>query len=207
MDSERGSGMSYTGWIPEVLEESYSGIREIALYTKHLMNRRIFLQGEIDANMANAVLSQLLYLTDEGEQPIHIYINSNGGEVDAGLMIYDMLQSIDTPVNLYCTGMAASMAAVILAGGQKGRRFILPHSKTMIDKPLIAGGVGGFAASSGHSLADSIEETKGIVNEILARHTGRTLEEIRRATDSACYMNAEESVAFGLCDEIKEKIL
>ncbi len=199
--------MSYTGWIPEVLEESYSGIREIALYTKHLMNRRIFLQGEIDANMANAVLSQLLYLTDEGEQPINIYINSNGGEVDAGLMIYDMLQSIDTPVNLYCTGMAASMAAVILAGGQKGRRFILPHSKTMIDKPLIAGGVGVFAASTGYSLSDSIEETKGIVNEILARHTGRTLEEIRRATDSVCYMNAEESVAFGLCDEIKEKIL
>lgn len=200
-------GMSYTGWIPAVIEESYSGMREIALYTKHLMNRRIFLQGEIDADMADAVLSQLLYLTDEGDQPIQIFINSSGGEADAGLMIYDMLQSIDIPVNLYCTGLAASMAAVILAGGQKGRRFILPHSKTMIDKPLIAGGVGGFAASSGHSFSDSIEETKETINKILVRHTGRTLEEIRRATGSAYYMNAEESVAFGLCDEIKEKIL
>lgn len=199
--------MSYTGWIPAVIEESYSGMREIALYTKHLMNRRIFLQGEIDADMADAVLSQLLYLTDEEDQPIQIFINSSGGEADAGLMIYDMLQSIDIPVNLYCTGLAASMAAVILAGGQKGRRFILPHSKTMIDKPLIAGGVGGFAASSGHSFSDSIEETKETINKILVRHTGRTLEEIRRTTGSAYYMNAEESVAFGLCDEIKEKIL
>lgn len=199
--------MSYTEWMPAIIEESHSGVREIALLTKHLMNRRIFLQGEIDGDMANAVLSQLLYLRDEGEQPIHIYINSSGGEADAGLMIYDMLQSIDLPVNLYCTGMAASMAAVILAGGQKGRRFILPHSKTMIDRPLIAGGVGGFAVSQGHSFSDSIEATKVIINEILARHTGRTLEEIRRVIDSAYYMNAEESVAFGLCDEIKEKIL
>lgn len=199
--------MSYTEWMPAVIEESHSGVREIALYTRHLMNRRIFLQGEIDENMANAVLSQLLYLKDEGEQPIHIYINSSGGGAEAGLMIYDMLQSIDTPVNLYCTGMAASMAAVILAGGQKGRRFILPHSKTVLDRPLTAGGVGGFAASQGHSLSDSTEATREIVYEILARHTGRTPQEIRRATGSAYYMNAEESVAFGLCDEIREKIL
>lgn len=194
-------------WEPCIIEESHSGAREIALYTKHLMNRRIFLQGEIDRDMADKFLSQILYLSDEGEQPIHIYLNSEGGEVDAGLMIYDVLQSVETPLNLWCTGKAASMAAVILAGGQKGRRFILPHSKTMIHKPVIVGGVGGFAASSGCGFSESILETKRRVNSILAKHTGRTSEEIERATECERYMNAEESVAFGLCDAIKEKIV
>lgn len=197
--------MNNMTWKPSVMEGAYDGIREIDLYTKHLMNRRIFLQDEIDGSVANAVISQILYLKDEGDGPIDIYINSNGGEVNAGLLIYDMLQSVSVPVNLYCTGTAASVAAVILAGGQKGRRYILPHSRTMICEPAVAGGIGGFGASV-RNVSDTIVETRKVIREILARHTGRTPEEIAAAMDSASYKNAEETVAFGLCDAIKEGI-
>ncbi|MCM1112062.1 MAG: ATP-dependent Clp protease proteolytic subunit [Muribaculum sp.] len=194
------------GWIPSIIEESHSGVREISLYTKHLMNRKIFLQGEIDQEMADMLLSQILYLADE-EKPIDLYLNSSGGDAGAGLMIYDVLQSVETPVNLWCTGMAASVAALILAGGQKGRRFILPHSRTMLHRPVALGGMEGFAVSSGQDLKESLRETKRIVNGLLAKHTGRTPEEIERATGCERYLNAEESVAFGLCDGIKEKIV
>jgi ATP-dependent Clp protease protease subunit len=142
-----------------------------------------------------------MYLEGSGSGDINLYINSGGGEVNAGLMLYDVLQDIKTPINTYCIGMAASMAAVILAGGQKGRRFILPHSKTMIHEPLIAGGAGG-SASSIKNIADSILETRSICNSILAKHTGKSIEEIDNATSFDNYMNAEESVAFGLCDSI-----
>lgn len=186
---------------PYVEMESHNGIREVGIYTRHLSKRRIFLNGEINTETANAVVAQLLYLQDESEEPISIYINSQGGEINAGLYIYDVLQSMTIPVYMYCTGMAASMAALLLAGGQPGRRFILPHSKTMIHEPLITGGVGGSATSI-RNISDSILETRKIVNGILAKHTGKTLKEVNKATSFDNYMNAEKSVEFGICDRV-----
>lgn len=193
-------------WMPTIEEETNAGVREISLYTRQFMERKIFLTGEIDRNLANRFLAQMMYLRQMGEEEIHIYINSSGGEVNAGLMIYDVLVGMDIPVNLYCTGMAASMAAVILAAGQKGRRFILPHSKTMIHEPLLPNGVGG-SASSIKNISDSILETRNLISEILAKHTGKSVKEILKATSYDNYMNAEESIAFGICDAIKESVI
>ncbi|MCQ2539994.1 MAG: ATP-dependent Clp protease proteolytic subunit [Acetatifactor sp.] len=190
-------------WNPSIEEETSNGIREITLRTRHLTNRKLFLTGEVTEDMANDFVSQLLYLAQD-DVPVDIYINSPGGSVNAGLVIYDVIQACadKLPINIYCIGMAASMGAVILAGGQKGRRFILPHSKVMIHEPLIAGGVGG-SASSIKKTAESILETKAIINEILAKHTGKTVEEIDEATNFDNFMNAEAAIAFGICDEVK----
>lgn len=188
-------------WVPSVEVESANGTREVALTTRHLMNRNIFINGEINSQSANDFLSQLLYLTRESEEELNIYINSPGGEVNAGLMMYDLIQDTEVPMNIICTGIAASMAAVLLAGGQKGRRFILPHSKTMIHEPLISGGVGGSATSI-RNISESILETRRIVNGILSEHTGKEITEIDEATSFDNYMNAEKSVEFGICDAI-----
>ncbi len=193
--------MSVLTWVPAIEVESRNGIREVSLYTRHLTKRRVFLTGEINRQMADDIVSQLLYLQEESEEPISLYINSGGGEVNAGLYIYDVIQSLTVPVYIYCTGMAASMAAILLAGGQPGRRFILPHSKTMIHEPLLAGGVSGSATSI-HNISQSILETRTITNGILAKHTGKSLEEIDKATSFDNYMNAETSVEFGLCDKV-----
>lgn len=190
-------------WIPSVEEETFNGIREIALKTKHFTNGRLFLTGEVTEEMANDFVSELLFLVDKGE-PVDIYINSPGGSVNAGLVIYDVIQACleKIEINMYCIGMAASMGALILAGGKKGHRFILPHSKVMIHEPLISGGMGGSATSI-KKTADSILETKALTNGILAKHTGKTLKEINKATSFDNFMNAEEAVKFGICDEIR----
>ena len=190
-------------WTPHVLIESTRGFDCVNLMTKQLTDRKIFLIGEVDNVMANQFVSELLYLS-KNDEPIDIYINSLGGSVTSGLVIYDTIQSLDgkVPINMYCMGSASSMAAVILAGGQKGRRYILPHSKCMIHEPLIPGGMGGSATSI-KKTADSILETKAITNGILAKHTGKTLEEIDAATSFDNFMNAEEAIAFGLVDEIR----
>lgn len=193
--------MSMMKWIPSVEVESRNGIREVSLHTRHFMKRRVFLNGEIDREMADDIVSQLLYLQEDSNEPISIYINSGGGEVNAGLYIYDVIQSLTVPVYMYCTGMAASMAAIILAGGQPGRRFILPHSKMMIHEPLLSGGLGGSATSI-QNISKSILETRKITNGILAKHTGKTVKEIDKATSFDNYMNAEASVEFGLCDRV-----
>lgn len=190
---------------PSIEVESAHGVREVSLDTRHLMNRRIFIHGEINEESANDFLSQMLYLEQESEDPITIYINSPGGSVNAGLVIYDCIQASNPEINLICAGTAASMAAIILAGGQKGHRYILPHSKVMIHEPLLAGGVGGSATSI-KNISDSILETREIVNKILAKHTGKTLKEINKATSFDNYMNAKEAIEFGLCDEITEKM-
>ena len=156
--------------------------------------------------MANDFVSQMLYLVEKGE-PVEIYINSPGGSVNAGLVIYDMIQACaeKIDIDLYCVGLAASMGAVILAGGKKGHRFILPHSKVMIHEPLLAGGLGGSATSI-KKTADSILETKAVTNGILAKHTGKTMEEIDEATSFDNFMNAGEAVKFGICDKIRNMI-
>lgn len=186
---------------PTIEVESAQGIREVSLDTRHLMNRRIFIQGEITDETANEFLSQMLYLEQEADDPITIYINSPGGSVNAGLVIYDCIQSSNLEINIICAGMAASMAAIILAGGQKGHRYILPHSKVMIHEPLLSSGLGGSATSI-KNISDSILETREIVNGILAKHTGKSLNEVNKATSFDNYMNAEEAIAFGLCDAI-----
>ncbi len=190
-------------WNPAVVEETYGGAREVLLRTKHFTNGKLFLTGEITDDCANDFVSELMYLTEKGD-PVDIYINSPGGSVNAGLLIYDVLQACSSKIeiNLYCIGMAASMGAIILAGGPKGHRFILPHSKVMIHEPLISGGMGGSATSI-KKTADSILETKAITNGILAEHTGKTIKEIDKATAFDNFMNAEEAVKFGIVDEIR----
>ncbi len=193
-------------WIPAVEEESCNGVNVVPLRTRHFSNGRLFLTGEVTEEMANDFVSQMLYLVEKGE-PVEIYINSPGGSVNAGLVIYDMIQACaeKIDIDLYCVGLAASMGAVILAGGKKGHRFILPHSKVMIHEPLIAGGMGGSATSI-KKTADSILETKAVTNGILAKHTGKTMEEIDEATSFDNFMNAEEAVKFGICDKIRNMI-
>ncbi len=188
---------------PHVEEETSGGIREVSIMTKHLTHGKLFLTGEVTEEMANTFVSVFLYLVEKGD-PVDIYINSPGGSVDAGLVIYDVIQSCSEKIdiNMYCIGRAASMGAIILASGQKGRRFILPHSKVMIHEPLIQGGMGG-SATSVKKTADSILETKAITNGILAKHTGKTIEEIDEATSFDNFMNAKEAVEFGICDEIR----
>ena len=192
-------------WTPAVEVESVNGTREISLYTRHLMNRNLFLTGEINADMANSFVAQLLYLEETPDEPVNIYINSPGGEVNAGLMIYDAIQGSRLEINMICTGLAASMAAVLLAGGQHGSRYILRHSKVMIHEPLLANGVGGSATSI-RKISESIIETREMINEILAKHTGKTVEEINEATSFDNYMRAEEAIAFGLCDRITDSV-
>lgn len=192
-------------WIPSIEVESAHGTREVSLATRHLMNRKIFLTGGIDEEMANDFLSQFIYLEQESDEPITIYINSPGGEVNAGLMIYDTIRGSKLSINMVCTGMAASMAAILLAGGQKGRRYILRHSKVMIHEPLVSSAVGGSATSI-KKISDSILETREIVNGILAEHTGKTIEEINEATNFDNYMNAEEAIEFGICDGIAPNV-
>ena len=192
-------------WTPAVEVESVNGTREISLYTRHLMNRNLFLTGEINADMANSFVAQLIYLEETPDEPVNIYINSPGGEINAGLMIYDAIQGSRLEINMICTGLAASMAAVLLAGGQHGSRYILRHSKVMIHEPLLANGVGGSATSI-RKISESIIETREMINEILAKHTGKTVEEINDATSFDNYVRAEEAIAFGLCDRITDSV-
>lgn len=193
--------MSDSIWFPYIEVETNAGIREVSLATRHLMNRRIFLTGTVNSEAANQVVSQLLYLSETDKKPIHLYINSTGGEINAALLVYDAIQGLEVPLNTYCMGRAFDMAALILAGAQKGRRWIFPHSQIMIHKPAMGGGVGGFAGSVSNQ-AERILQTKELLSGIWAKHTGRTPEEIEAATSYEHFMNAEESVAFGICDGI-----
>lgn len=187
--------------------KSSNGITVVPVESRLLSKRMLFIEGEITAASACEIVRSLMVLADEDpDAPIKVYINSPGGEVNAGLMIYDTIKGMKTPVNLYCVGMAASMAAIILAGGRKGNRYILPHSKVMIHEPLIAGGVGGSATSIKHT-ADSIMETKKLSVELLAADTGKSHDEIDAAISYDNYMNAQEAINFGMCDAFFTDIL
>lgn len=182
--------------------KSSNGITLVPIESRLLAERKVFIRGEINSENASDFVQQLMILIGEdNEKTVDIFINSPGGEVNAGLLIYDTIKDLKTPTNIYCMGMAASMAAIILAGGQKGHRYILPHSRVMIHEPLIANGVGGSATSIKRT-AESIMETKRISVELLASDTGKSVEEVEKAISFDNYMNAEEAVAFGLCDSI-----
>lgn len=186
--------------------KSSNGISLAPIESRLLSDRKLFIEGEITAASACEFVRAIMLLAKEDtDKPIDIYINSPGGEVNAGLLIYDTLKGVKTEINLHCIGMAASMAAIILAGGKKGHRFILRHSRTMIHEPLISGGVGGSATSIKRT-AESIMETKRISVELLASDTGKTRKEVEAAISFDNYMNAEESIAFGLCDTIETSI-
>jgi ATP-dependent Clp protease protease subunit len=178
----------------------YQRQRQMTLGDLLLENRVIFLQGEIYDGNANELVMKLLYLQSENRRKdIHFYINSPGGSVTATLAIYDTMQMISCPVATYCVGLAASGGAVLLAGGEKSKRFALAHSKVMIHQPH--GGVGG-QVSDIEIQANEILRTRMALNEILASHTGKTVEEIAKACDRDYYMTSEEAKAFGIVDDI-----
>ena len=182
-----------------VIVEECRGSRDTDIITQQFKNGRLFLVGPIDHRMAVDFISAMLA---EEKKDAEIIIDSPGGEISAGLMIYDVLRSYKYKITMYCTGLAASMAAFILAAGQKGRRFILPHSQVMIHEPLISSGFGGSATSI-EKTAQGILETKAVLNKILAEHTGRSVNEINKATLEDNFMTSEEAVKFGICDEIR----
>ena len=188
-------------WTPAISEESTYGTREVVLQTKHLTEGKVFLTGIITEDTANEFVSQMMYLNKEKKKAT-VYINSQGGSVTAGLSIYDALQEYEGEVNLCCYGLAASMAAIILASGKPGLRFITPHGRTMIHEPALVGKLGG-SASTIEETAKTMLETKNILNTILAKHTGKTVAEIEEATRFDNFMDAEKSIEFGLCDEIR----
>ena len=187
--------------------KSSNGITLVPDEAQLFTSRKVFIEGEINSASACEFVRKIMLLTeDDPNAGIDIYIDSPGGEVSAGLMIYDVIKGLSVEVRLFCIDRAASMAAIILAGGQKGRRCILPHSKVMIHEPLIAGGMGGSATSIRRT-AESIMETKRITVELLAADTGKTDREVEEAISFDNYMNAEEAVAFGICDGITDSLV
>lgn len=191
------------GLVPIVVEQSARGERSYDIYSRLLKERVIFLVGQVEDYMANLVVAQLLFLESENpDKDIHLYINSPGGSVTAGLSIYDTMQFIKPNVSTMCLGQAASMGALLLAGGAEGKRYCLPHSRMMIHQPL-----GGYQGQ-----ATDIEiHTKEILtireklNKILAEHTGQSLDAISADTDRDNFMDAETAVKYGLIDSVVQK--
>ena len=187
-------------FVPIVVEQSSRGERSYDIYSRLLKDRIIFVTGTIDDNMANLIIAQLLFL--EAEDPnkdIHLYINSPGGSVSAGMAIYDTMQYIKPEVSTICMGMAASMASVLLAAGTKGKRFTLPYARVMIHQPL--GGAQGQATEI-EIHAREILRIRDEMNGIMAKHTGQPKEKIQIDTERDYYLTAVEAKAYGLVDEI-----
>lgn len=189
--------------VPMVVEQSARGERAYDIYSRLLKERVIFLVGPVDDHVANLVVAQLLFLESENpDKDIHFYINSPGGAVTAGLAIYDTMQFIKSDVSTMCIGQAASMGALLLAGGAAGKRYCLPHSRVMIHQPL--GGVQGQATDI-EIHAREILLVRERLNNILAHHTGQPLDRIQLDTDRDRFMSATESVQYGLIDSVLEK--
>lgn len=188
------------GTIPIVVEQSHRGERAWDIYSRLLKDRIVFIGTPINDQVANAVIAQLLFLeSDDPERDVHVYINSPGGSVTAGLAIYDTMQYIRPKVSTICIGQAASMGAVLLAGGEAGRRFSLPNSRVLIHQPL--GGVQG-QASDIELHAREILRLRERLNQILAHHTQKDLAQIERDTDRDYILSAEEAVTYGLIDQV-----
>lgn len=191
------------------MQKTAGGIQVIPLETMLLEEGKIYISGVITDETTNRFVQQVMYLENKyPERPIHIFLNSRGGEVEAGLAIRDVLKGLEASgieVNIYCVKLCASMAAILLASGPKKHRYILKSSKTMIHEPLIIDGVSGSATSI-QKTAESIMETKRRSVELLAADTGKSIEEVEKAISYDHFMNAEESVAFGLVDQIINRI-
>jgi ATP-dependent Clp protease protease subunit len=189
--------------VPMVVEQSAKGERAYDIYSRLLKERVVFMVGPVEDYMANVIVAQLLFLESENpDKDIHLYINSPGGSVSAGLAIYDTMQFIKPDVSTLCIGQAASMGALLLTAGAKGKRFALPHSRVMIHQPL-----GGFSgqASDIDIHAQEILKVRDSLNQILKTHTGQSLKSIEKDTDRDNFMSAEESVKYGLIDEVLTK--
>lgn len=186
--------------VPMVVEQTNKGERAYDIYSRLLKDRIVFIGTAIDDSISNLVIAQMLFLQMESpDKDINVYINSPGGVVTAGLAIYDTMQFLKCDVNTYCVGQAASMAAVLIAAGTKGKRFILPNARVMIHQPW--GGVEGAAADI-NIQAKEILKMRDKINQILSQHTGQTYEKIEKDTDRDFFMSAEESVAYGIVDTV-----
>ena len=189
--------------VPMVVEQTARGERAYDIYSRLLKERVVFAVGPVDDYMANVIVAQLRFLESENpDRDISLYVNSPGGHVTAGLAIYDTMQFIKPDVSTICLGQAASMGAILLAGGAKGKRYALPHSRVMIHQPL--GGMQGQATDIEIHARD-ILKTKGTLNKILAHCTGQPLEKIERDTDRDYFLEAEEAKAYGLVDQVIAK--
>ncbi len=198
-NSDEGFGIA-SQLVPMVVEQTSRGERSYDIYSRLLKERVIFLVGQVEDHMANLVVAQLLFLESENpDKDIHLYVNSPGGSVTAGLSIYDTMQFVKPDVSTMCIGQAASMGAVLLAGGAAGKRYCLPHSRTMIHQPL--GGFQGQAADF-EIHAKEILDIRERLNTILANHTGQPMDRIQKDTDRDFFLNADESVEYGLVDEV-----
>ena len=189
--------------VPIVVEQTSRGERSYDIYSRLLKERVIFVVGEVEDHMANLIVAQLLFLESENpDKDISLYVNSPGGLVTAGLAIYDTMQFIKPDVSTICVGQAASMGALLLAGGAKGKRYALPHSRIMIHQPL--GGAQGQATDMEIHVREILKARERL-NHILAHHTGQPLERIKQDTDRDNFMSGSEAVAYGLIDRVLEK--
>ena len=199
----RSSTAPQSALVPIVVEQTSLGERSYDIYSRLLKDRVIFLTGPVEDHMANLIVAQMLFLeSDNPDKDIHLYINSPGGSVSAGLSIYDTMQFIRPEVSTMCVGHAASMGAVLLAGGAPGKRFVLPHSRVMIHQP--SGGAQGQATDI-EIQANEIVRIRSILNDLLARHTGKDVKAIARDTERDHFMNAEQALAYGLVDKVIDK--
>lgn len=186
--------------IPYVVEQTGKGERTYDIYSRLLLDRIVFVSGEVNDEMANAICAQLLFLqSQDPKKEISVYVNSPGGSVTAGLAIYDTMQFVSCPIATYCIGQAASMGAILLTAGAKGRRFALPNARIMIHQPW--GGAEG-KASDIEITAREILRLKEKLNEILAKHSGKKMADVVRDTDRDYFMGAEEAKSWGLIDEV-----
>jgi ATP-dependent Clp protease protease subunit len=186
--------------VPYIIENTGRGERAMDIYSRLLKDRIIFIGTPIDDGVANVVIAQLLYLQmEDPKKDIHIYINSPGGIVTGGMAIYDTINFLQCDVVTYCVGMAASMATVLLAAGTKGKRFALPNSRVMIHQP--SGGAGGQAADIAIA-AKEIIRWRRTLNEVIAKHTGKTVEQVEKDSDRDYYLSAEEAKAYGIVDDV-----
>ncbi len=189
--------------VPIVVEQTSRGERSYDIYSRLLKERVVFVVGPVDDYMANVVVAQLLFLESENpDKDVALYINSPGGVVSAGLAIYDTMQFIKPDVSTICIGQAASMGAILLTGGTKGKRYALPHSRIMIHQPL--GGFQGQAADM-EIHAKEMLETRDRLNKILAHHTGHSVDKVKKDTDRDNFMDGADAIAYGLIDGMLEK--
>ena len=197
---ESGAELTNSGLVPMVIEQTARGERSYDIYSRLLKERVIFMVGQVEDHMANLIVAQLLFLESENpDKDIHLYINSPGGSVSAGLAIYDTMQFIKPDVSTMCVGQAASMGALLLTGGAKGKRYCLPNSRMMIHQPL-----GGFQgqASDIDIHAKEIILVRERLNRIMANHTGQTMKKIQKDTDRDNFLSGSDAVKFGLIDQV-----